>query len=443
MHARTVPRAGPSPAADVQSAKRFSTAEHGLVSVLWLAFFAQWFTVVPIIVPDQVAGILGQNNPLKAGISGSIVAAGAAMALIAAPIAGALSDRRRAARGRRRPFLLSGMLASCVALALLPLFGSGSSVLLYALAFLNLQFWWNWAAGPYAGLIPDVIPAAAQSTASGWMNVMVILGGIIGNALVWALYRPGRMLPVIGAFIALNLACLALTLYGVREPAAAGTAQPFDLRGFIRSFYLAPRAHGNFYWVLITRFLANMGIWSVFAFLLYYITDVLGIAPAAAVTLQAVLMGAGAVMAIPASLVGTRLADRHGIVRLVRITNWIMAGAALCYVLIAWHPQLALVVPVVLVFAAANGAYGAVDWALALQVLPAGQDSGKDMGIWHVSMVLPQMLGPAMTGWLITELTTMMSGRFAYTVAFAIAALWFTLAALLVGRVRLRCAQER
>jgi hypothetical protein len=106
-------------------------------------------------------------------------------------------------------------------------------------------------------------------------------------------------------------------------------------------------------------------------------------------------------------------------------------------VLIALRPGLALVVPVILVFSAAYGAYGAVDWALALRVLPAGQDVGKDMGIWHVAMVLPQILGPAATGWLITGIKAVGSPQLAYAVAFAIAAVWFTLAAMLVARVRL------
>jgi hypothetical protein len=106
-------------------------------------------------------------------------------------------------------------------------------------------------------------------------------------------------------------------------------------------------------------------------------------------------------------------------------------------VLIALLPDLSLVVPVVLVFSAAYGAYGAVDWALALKVLPAEQDAGKDMGIWHVSMVLPQVLGPGVTGWLITAIKTAYSPQLAYSLAFAVAALWFTLAAMLITRVRL------
>jgi MFS family permease len=434
MRGPVAPAMKPVPSA---AARQFSTVDHLSVSVLWLALYAQWLTVVPIIVPDQIAGILGADSAAREGVTGTVIGAGAAVALVVAPIAGALSDRLRAPHGRRRPFLVAGVLATCISLTLLSLFGAGGSVLLYALVILNLQFWWNWVAGPYAGLIPDVVPTGGQSAASGWMNVMSILGTIIGNVLVSALYRPGRVLPVIGAFVALNLVCLILTVRGVREPPASGAEHPFDLRLLVRSFYLDPKAHANFYWVLITRLLGNMGIWSVFTFLLFYTESIVGIERAAAAQLLPGLLGAGAVLAIPASLIGVRLADRYGVVRLVLATSWVMAAGALCYVLIALHPSLTLVVPVILVFSAAYGAYGAVDWALALKVLPAGQDAGKDMGIWHISMVLPQILGPAATGWLITAIKTAGSARLAYAVAFAIAAMWFTLAALLVTRVRL------
>jgi hypothetical protein len=52
-------------------------------------------------------------------------------------------------------------------------------------------------------------------------------------------------------------------------------------------------------------------------------------------------------------------------------------------------------------------------------------------------MVLPQIIGPAATGWLISGAKQAVSVSFGYTVAFGLAALWFVLAALLVGRVRL------
>src|SRR5262249_28542078 len=152
-----------------------------------------------------------------------------------------------------------------------------------------------------------------------------------------------------------------------------------DLRRFLASFYVPPRQQPNFYWVLVTRLFSNMGVWSVFTFLLFYLSDVVGLARPENVLPG--MLGAGAVVAIPASLAGAWLADRFGIVPIVRGASWIMAIAAGCFVLTAFAPRLVIVAPLIIAFSAASGAYQAVDWALALAVLPSRDHAGKDMGI--------------------------------------------------------------
>jgi len=413
---------------------RFSVADQIAVSLLWFALFANWLTMVPVIIPDQIALILGPDAAAKEGISGSILAIGAFMALVMAPLAGALSDRVRNARGRRRPFLIAGMTGTCVGLALLVPFGAGSSILLYALAILNLQFWWNWACGPYAGLIPDVVPATDQASASAWMNIMSILGTFAGNAIAVALYVHGQPAAAIAGLIVLNIVCLTVTARRVQESPASGGG-PFALGPFLRSFWLPPALHPNFYRVLVTRLFANLGVWSMMAFLLFYLQDVVGVGEPARIL--PTVLGVGALLGIPASLVAAWLTRRYGIVAIVKLTSWMMAAAAIAYVLIALSPYWALMAIVALVYFSGWGAYQAVDWALALRVLPKSEAAGKDMGIWHVALVLPQILGPASTGWIITGAKWAVSARFAYTLAFAIAALWFSLSALLIGRVRL------
>ncbi len=414
---------------------RFSASDQIAVSLLWFALFANWLTVVPVIVPDQIAAILGHDAAAKEGISGSILAIGAFMALVMAPVAGALSDRVRNSRGRRRPFLLIGMIGTCIGLALLVPFGAGSSILLYALAILNLQFWWNWACGPYAGLIPDVVPRPSQASASAWMNIMSILGTFTGNGIAVALYVHGHPGQAISGLIAINLVCLAITMFRVREPPAPGGGHQFRLGEFVRSFWLPPTLHRNFYRVLVTRLFANLGVWSVLTFLLFYLQDVVGVGEPERVL--PIVLGVGALLGIPASLIAARLTSRFGIVAIVKTTSWMMAGAAIAYVLISLQPHWLAMGLVALIYFSGWGAYQAVDWALALRVLPRSETAGKDMGIWHVALVLPQILGPLTTGWIISGAKWAVSARFAYVLAFAIAALWFSLSAFLVARVRL------
>ena len=97
----------PAPAA-VSTSSRFPAADQFAVSLLWFALFANWLTVVPVIVPDQIALMLGSDTAAKEGVSGSVLAIGAFMALIMAPVAGSLSDRVRRARGRRGPGAFPG-----------------------------------------------------------------------------------------------------------------------------------------------------------------------------------------------------------------------------------------------------------------------------------------------------------------------------------------------
>jgi Na+/melibiose symporter-like transporter len=410
-----------------------SAAGLAVLSSVWFALYAQWTTVVPTIVPNQIGIMLGEHDPAKEAWTGSILALGSLMAMIVAPIAGALSDRSSNRHGRRRPFLLWGMAGSCASLLLLLPFWQRGEIVGYAAAFLLLQSAWNWVAGAYAGLIPDVVPDAAQGEASAWLNIMTVAGTASGNAIAFLLYTPERPLPAFLAFVALNLGVTLLTLRYVREQ-PPGPASRFDLSGFIGSFYLSPRRYPAFYRVLLTRLLAGMGTWPVLTFLAFYLGDVIGVAEPTRVV--PALLGAGAIAAVPASVWAIRLSERFGLVRVTQMSNWVLAACAICLVLIALRPSAALALPVLLVFAAFFGAYQAADWALALRVLPDRAASGKDMGIWHISMVIPQILGPAATGWMISAVKASSGAPIAYTLAFAMAAIWLLLSAALMGGLR-------
>ena len=303
---------------------RFPVSDQIYVSLLWFAFSAQWTTLLSVIIPDQVAGIVGPELPQKEGLSGTVLAAGAVVALVVAPLAGALSDRKCDPRGRRRSFLIAGVVGSCVSSCSMAPFGPGSSLLVYTIAFLNLTFWWNWLAGAYAGRFPDVVPEPDQGVASAWINIMTAIGTCIGNLLVATLYAPHHPTVVLAVFAVLSLACLMLTLKHVKEPPSAGADDAFALGAFLRSFLIDPRAYPNFYWVLVTRLFVNMGVWSISTMLLFYLQDVIGLAQAANVL--PALFAAGALLSIPASLFCVWLSVRYGVIIIVQSTSGLDHG---------------------------------------------------------------------------------------------------------------------
>jgi hypothetical protein len=112
-----------------------------------------------------------------------------------------------------------------------------------------------------------------------------------------------------------------------------------------------------------------------------------------------------------------------------------MAAACTIFIAVGWFPNLTFTFIVAALFGLGYGAYMAVDWALGIDVLPAGESAAKDMGIWHVSMVLPQMIAPAISGVILNAFksSSLLTG---YTVIFAFAAVWFTLGTVFVRQVR-------
>jgi len=138
---------------------------------------------------------------------------------------------------------------------------------------------------------------------------------------------------------------------------------------------------------------------------------------------------------VPAALLAGRLSTRFGVLRIVVVASAVMALSAAAFVAIVFVPSWSATIALALVYGAANCAYQAVDWALAIQVLPDEQQAGKDMGIWHASFVLPQAIAPGLTGLAIAA-SKPVSLQLGYALAFGLAALWFGIGTVFVARLR-------
>lgn len=437
--------------ADVE--RRLTLGDHLAISCFWLAYNFHWGALLAIVLPSQIALIVGDAQ--KELYNGLIPSIGAAMSLVATPIAGALSDRSTSRFGRRRPYLVVGTLLNIVFLLALAGFGAGSSIWLFLACYLGVQLGNNWAGGPYAGLIPDIVPPSQRGIASGWLALMTALGFLLGAIAAGSLIGgatgvPGTTgaagatgtagpgaLPAYAPIYALIAAVLAIllviTVWRVRERPLATRPAPLRAGEFARSFLLRGAEYRDFYYVLFTRALVTMGIYSVFTFFQFFLRDVIRVEdpPLQTSYLIAIIIGAG----IPTSLVAGKLSDRYGRKPLVYLSGGLMALASVIFIVVGMNPSLAFMFWVGALFGIGYGAYQAVDWALAIDVLPKGEAAAKDMGIWHVSLVLPQMLAPALTGVILSAFkgTSLLLG---YTAVFVLTAVWFILGTVFVRQIR-------
>ena len=404
---------------------------HLFVSCFWLAYNFHWGALLAIVLPSQIAAIVGDER--KELFNGLIPSLGAAVSLFATPLAGALSDRSRSRFGRRRPFMAVGTTVNILFLLLIAGFGSGDNIWTFLLVYLGIQLANNWSGGPYAGLIPDVVPAAERGVASGWLAFMTAAGTLLGAIAAGQLIRGPDYWPIYAAIAAVLAAMLTATLMGVREPPPAAARESIELSAFLRSFLLRGSEYRDFYYVLVTRALVTMGIFSLFTFFQFFLRDVVRAENAVLQTsyLVAIIIAAG----IPTTILAGTLSDRHGRKPLVYLSGGLMALASIVFIAVGFFPSLAFTFCVGALFGIGYGAYQAVDWALAIDVLPKGEAAGKDMGIWHISLVLPQMIAPALTGVILTAFKGT-SLRLGYTVVFAITALWFVLGTVFVRRIR-------
>ncbi len=390
----------------------------------WFAYNAQWGALLPIVIPAEIAAFVPHQKELALGL---LMDAGALIALVVVPLAGAWSDRA----GDRRPFVAAGGVATAAVLLVLGLLGTRASPFAFVGAVLALQLTTNVWAGPYAATIPDRVPQPRRGAASAWMMVMTVLGTVAGAAVCGALVQRGAYGPAYG-FIA---AVLVVTMLLVFTFVYSRPAPPPARRANARPFFPSLREHRAFYMVLATRALVTMGIYSVYGFFLYFLHDIVHVEHA--VANGSLLLAAAALTGVPAALLAGRASDRAGPLRVVVASSTAMAVIAALFVALVYHPSWIATVVLALFYGAASCAYQAVDWALAVHVLPARIDAGKDMGIWHVSFVLPQMIAPGLTG-VVLAACKPVSVALGYAIAFGLAALWFALGAALVARLRLR-----
>jgi len=272
----------------------------------------------------------------------------------------------------------------------------------------------------------------------------LIGGGGTGLALA---YLGG---PRIAYFLIAGVMLLGMlgTVLTVQEPEPFTTSH-FSTVEFLQGL-VRPFRSRDFLWVFLTRFLVMLGIYTVQVYLRYYLKDTIAggqeafayrlghftvatSAPAAtSIFVIALLFGA-----VISTLLAGKLSDRHGRKRMVYLCGALQGLVAVVF--ICTH-RYELVVLMGVIFGLGYGAYQAVDWALAADVLPNKEDYAKDMGIWHVAITLPQVTAAPIAGLLLDHYQTV--GRahnlptLGYTVIFTLALAYFIAGTVLVKQVK-------
>lgn len=354
------------------------------------------------------------------------------------PMFGSLSDGwlTRNRFGRRHPFLIIGALLHIVSLgglAWLSTFTAENSSLhtiSWVLPVLSLWLLFDSlfdsiCMAPYSALILDYVPPQQFGAASGWMGLATMLGTIIG-AVGTGLIIDYVGLPTIYLInLVFVLAGMLLTVSSneaeknraiyeasaKRPPASAISSSSSlwqDVQILSTELVLPFKIEG-FVWIFLSRFFFNMAFDVISSYFYFFLEDMVG-APYSFFGLfefkdhgvaMALFMFNSLMGSVASSLLSGVLSDRFGRKAIIYLA---VAAQCIATSTFLWSQNYGLVAGLMAPLAGAGyGAYVSVDWALASDTLVASDDFARNMGVWHLSSVTPDLIGIPLAAWLISQ----------------------------------------
>ena len=393
----------------------------GLIITLGLAsagVAVLWGAVQSVFLALQVQRI--DPNGAVGGLS-LIVGIGAIAAMLGAPIAGTLSDRTRTRFGGRAPWILFGAVAS---LALTVLMAFGTSIPMLVTYWFLMQLATNFVFTPISAHIPERVPLIRRGAFSAVMGTMQLIGSL-GGQTIGATFS--NQIVVGYVLVGMVVLVTAVLFVAVNRRSNIGVPKPpLNVGAILRTFWVNPVKHPNFAWAFTGRFLLMVGYFPLTAYTLYILQSYVGLGKdAVAVVPQVGLAG------LLGTLIGTPISGF--IVDRIKRTKPLIVVASLFLIVAFVVPMAWPTVPGMLVFSFLSGlglgAYLSVDYVLITQVLPSADEVGKDLGIINITTTLPQTIGVALGGVIVT----VFSG---YLALFPIAIVFVIVGALCLFAIR-------
>ncbi|HWT34576.1 MAG TPA: MFS transporter [Microbacterium sp.] len=354
------------------------------------AIFVIWGAVPGILLQHQIELLDETHKVANAAVVGTI---GALCALIAQPAAGQISDRTRSRFGRRAPWIFIGSLAGGLALVGL---GFANSLVGVMIAWCLVQVFYNFAQGPLSAVLPDRVPVARRGTFSALFGVGLMLGAlggqIIGSMLAGSLLL-GYVIFAVFAFVMLSV----FILLNPDHPSTNFPEERFDVVEFLKTFWVDPIAHPDFFWAFTGRLLLYTGYFGVTGYQLYILQDYLHVPnPFAVIPLLGLI---GLVGTIIATVISGPLSDKLRRRKPFVFGSSVLMGVALIFPWLSptygsWMIMTALV-------GFGFGMFQAVDTALMSQVLPSAKSFAKDLGVVNIAATLPQTFAPGIAGAIV------------------------------------------
>ena len=372
-----------------------------LLITLGLPTFGLAFAISVLTTYGPVVLIRLTDSPSQVGV---LIGAEGAFALVVPVLAGALSDRLPGSPATRRlPFILAGAPLAVAGLVLLPFSGTVGLAAAGVLAFFVGYYLYY---PPYRALYVDLLPRSSYARMQA--NQAVLRGVGLGAALLTGglLLSAWRPLPFLIAAAALIATTAALAPVFRLESDCSSRVLPYETVS-LRKLLLEG---GPLRRVILANTCWEFSFAGLKSFIVLYLVRGLGRSPSLASAAIAVVAVA---VVVGAPLAG-RLADRHGIVPVLRVAT-LLYGVGLM-VGTFFHTLTPLLIGLPFV-ALAGAVVMTLPQALVFSLSPLGS-AGAAAGLVDFTRGIGVVLGPVVVGAAIEAF----QGEFASTHGYAV--LW-------------------
>lgn len=370
------------------------------MSGVWVGFgsILLQFKVTEIAVNSPVS-MLGWTLD-KTSLAALISLIGLTIAAVVQPTVGFISDRQIGTMSLKRyPFIVIGLFG--LALSTL-MFGFVNSFLALLLVTVAMQISGNTAQGPANALIIDHIDDEARGQASGYLNLMRLLGsGFVAMLVVFMMSNyhvedaPQWMWYSVILMVSVLLATTIYTFLALRVPRSGTIAAKDDAIiedaeiGELPDTDDGGSGRVRYYYFLAAMAFVIAAMSATQTNALFFIQDVIGLEnPAQGGNyILGALIGSAAIVVYPAG----RLSDHIGRGSLLLVSGFLGAGGILSMLLLNAN-SLIEVIPGVVAIGFAVGIYFSVGWAVANDLVRRST-AARDLGLTSISGLVGAIIG--------------------------------------------------
>jgi len=388
---------------------------------IWLMVLAQFGVWVAFITPIAIslAARVGQLAPGHEEYLGYITGAGALAVMLTSPLFGTLSDRTRTRLGRRRPWMIGGMVLGVISLVVMAL---APSILWLGFGWILAQLGWGQTLSNLQTSTADRLPESQRGKVAGLIGFSTQIAPVVGVIIASSFTRAHLQLPLFLVPGAVGVILVTVFLVLIHEDDSRGLTfdAPLSFGGLFRKYVYSPRQFPDFSWNWLGRFLFYFGLTLNTTFTAFFFASRLNVDIADVGGIIAALAGAGVLATTAGALGGGFLSDRFRRRRIFVLIGAILFGAGA--VTMAFAPSLPIIVVGSVLVSMGIGTFAAVDQALLLDVLPEKQtDAGRFMGIMAFAISMPQAFAPFIAP-LFLAVGVVAGGEKNYTLLYIVAA---------------------